>query len=262
MNSLIDIYEEWADEGETIFVPSMEYQDFKLANDTLNLLLFEKTPWLTDNFIEHFEMKYKALSLSVVDEISLLMYEASITFSEEVAIYDIYDKARINLYGTHDNVYLLEKAIYYCHSYFYPLKIFFDIKKNARYFDDFRLLADVLRSIFDKFAIEISDALILDRVEELLGEAKSAHTDNEKILLAFSYLQNGYIEDAEILIQSTIDTIIDSIKLKNTDYKTIHALIISVHNEYMYKNTDNDVMHKWFLELTNKLYGAFYDYKH
>jgi hypothetical protein len=262
MKSLIT-YAEWVDEGERTFIPSMEYQDFKLANDTLNLLLFEKTPWLTDNFIEYFEMKYKALSLSVVDEISLLMYEASITFSEEVAIYDIYDAARINLYGTHDNVYLLEKAIYYCHSYFYPLKIFFDIKKNARHFDDFRLLADVLKTMFDKFAIEISDALILDGVEELLSEAKkSAHTDNEKILLAFSYLQNGYIKDAEILMQSTIDTIFKSIKSNNTDYKTIHTLIISTHNEYIYKNVDNDVMHKWFLELTNKLYGAFYDHKH
>lgn len=259
----MNTYEEWADEGETIFVLDMEYQDFKLANDTLNVLLIEQTSWLTDNFIEHFEMKYKTLSLSLVDEISLLMYEAFITFSEEVVIYDIYEAARIYLYGTHDNVYLLEKAIYYCRSYFYPLKIFFDIKQNARFFDDFRLLADVLCVTFDKYAVEISDALVLNGVKELLHEAeKLACSNHEKMLLAFSYLQNGYIEDAEILIRSTIDTIIDSIKLKYTDYKSIHILICSIHNEYMYKNDENEIMHKWFLELTNKLYGAFYDHKY
>jgi len=97
----------------------------------------------------------------------------------------------------------------------------------------------------------------------LLSEAKKcAYTDYEKILLAFSSLQNGYIEDAELLIQSTIDTIVKSIELNNTDYKTIHTLIISIHNEYIYKNFDNEVMHKWFLELTNKLYGAFYEHKY
>jgi len=259
----MNTYEEWADEGEITFVPNMEYQNFELANNTLNLLLFDKTHWLNDNFIEHFEMKYKDLSLNVLDEVSLLMHETSLIFSDESTIYDIYKASHIYLYGSHDNIYLLEKAIYYCHSYFYPLKIFFDIKKNARFFDDFRLLADVLRTIFDKFAVEISDVLILNGVEELLNEAKKhAYTDNEKMLLAFSYLQNGHIEDAEILIQSLISSLVDSVKLKNTDYKTIHNLIINIHNEYMYKNEDNDIMHKWFLELTNNLYGAFYDHKY
>jgi len=263
MNSLIYTYEEWADEGETIFLPDMEYQDFELANDTLNLLLFEKTPWLTDNFIEYFEMKYKALILSVIDEISLLMYEARIVFNDESVVYDIYQSARIHLCGIEDNVSLLEKAIYYCHSYFYPLKIFFDIEKNSRYFNDFRLLADALRKMFDKFAVEISDELVLNKVEELLYKSKKLACNNhEKMLLAFSYLQNGYIEDAEVLIQSLVDSLTDSIKLKNTDYKTIHTLIISIHNEYMYKNADNDIMRKWFLELTNKLYGAFYDHEY
>ena len=263
MKPSIETYEEWADEGKMLFVPSIEYKEFKLANDTLNLLLFNETQWLNDNFIEQFEMKYKNISLNIVDENSLLMYEASVFFSKEAVIYDIYEAARINLYGTHDNVYLLEKAIYYCRSYFYPLKIFFDIEKNARYFDDFRLLADTLKTMFNKFAVEISDALVLNKVEELLYESeKLACSNHEKMLLAFSYLQNGYIEDAEILIQSTIDTIIDSIKLKYTDYKSIHVLICGIHNEYMYKNDENEIMHKWFLELTNKLYGAFYDHKY
>ena len=82
------------------------------------------------------------------------------------------------------------------------------------------------------------------------------------MLLAFSYLQNGYIEDGEILLQSTITIMIDSIKSKYTDYESIHVLICVIYNEYMYKNDENDIMHKWFLELTNKLYGAFYEHKY
>ena len=39
MNPLIYTYEECTDERETIFLPNMEYQNFELANDTLNLLL-------------------------------------------------------------------------------------------------------------------------------------------------------------------------------------------------------------------------------
>ena len=30
-------------------------------------------------------------------------------------------------------------------------------------------------------------------------------------------------------------------------------------NKYVYKNDDNKIMHKWFLESANKLYGAFYE---
>ena len=249
-----------AKEDKPIFVPTLEYRDFKLAYNTLNLLLFDKTEWLDECFIEQFEMKYKYISLKIVDEISLLMYEASLFYSDDKVIYDIYKAARINLYGIYDNVYLLEKAIYYCNSYFYPLKIFFEIEKDAKYFDDFRLLADALKTMFDKFVVEITDTLILDKVEELLFESKEfVCTNHERMLLSFSYLQNGYIDDAEILIQPTINAIVDLIKQQNTDYKSIHLLICDIHNQCMYKNNDNEVMDKWFLESTNRLYGAFYE---
>ena len=244
------------------FVLTLEYRDFKLAYNTLNLLLFDKTEWLDECFIEQFEMKYKNISLKIVDEISLLMYEASLFYSDDKVIYDMYKAARINLYGIYDNVYLLEKAIYYCNSYFYPLKIFFEIEKDAKYFDDFRLLADALRTIYDKFAVEITDALILDKVKKLLHKSKElSYTNHERMLLSFSYLQNGYIDDAEILIQPTTNAIVDSIKQQDMDYKSIHLLICDIHNQYMYKNDDNDIMHKWFLESTNRLYGAFDEHK-
>jgi hypothetical protein len=259
--STIDFYEEWVDKGEVIFVPTLEYKDFKLAYNTLNLLLFDKTEWLDECFIEQFEIKYKNISLKIVDEISLLMYEASLFYSDDKVIYDIYKAARIDLYGIYDNVYLLEKAMHYCNSYFYPLKIFFNIEKNAKYFDEFRLLADALKTMFDKFAVEITDALVLNKVEELLRQSKElAGTHHERMLLSFSYLQNGYIDDAEILIQPTINAIVDLIKRQNTDYKSIHLLICDIHNQYMYKN-DDEIMYKWFQESTNRLYGAFYEHK-
>jgi hypothetical protein len=245
-----------------IFVPTLEYRDFKLAYNTLNLLLFDKTEWLDECFIEQFEMKYKNISLKIVDEISLLMYEASLFYSDDKVIYDIYKAARVDLYGIYDNIYLLEKAIYYCNSYFHPLKIFFEIEKDAKYFDDFRLLADALKTMFDKFVVEITDALILDKVEKLLHKSKElADTNHERMLLSFSYLQNGYIDDAEILIQPTINAIVDLIKQQDMDNKSIHLLICDIYNQYMYKNDDNEVMYKWFQESTNRLYGAFYEHK-
>jgi hypothetical protein len=116
--------------------------------------------------------------------------------------------------------------------------------------------------MFDKFAVEITDTLILDKVEKLLYKSKELIcTNHERMLLSFSYLQNGYIEDAEILIQPTINTIVDLIKLQDSDYKSIHLLICDIHNQYMYKNDDNKVMYKWFEESTNRLYGAFHEHK-
>jgi hypothetical protein len=260
---MIKIDKDRIDKDESIFVSTLKYRDFKLAYNTLNLLLFDKIEWLDECFIEQFEMKYKNISLKIVDEISLLMYEASLFYGDDKVIYDIYKAARVNLFGIYDNVYLLEKAIYYCNSHFYPLKIFFDIEKDAKYFDDFRLLADALRSMSDKFAVEITDTLILDKVEKLLRKSKEfAYTNHEKMLLSFSYLQNGYIEDAEILIQPTINAIVDSIKQQDMDYKSIHLLICDIHNQYVYKNDDNKIMHKWFLESANKLYGAFYEHRY
>ena len=114
--------------------------------------------------------------------------------------------------------------------------------------------------MFDKFVVEITDALMLDKVEKLLHKSKElAYINHERMLLSFSYLQNGYIDDAETLIQPTINAIVDLIKQQNTDCKSIHLLICDIHNQYMYKNNDNEVMDKWFLESTNRLYGAFHE---
>ncbi len=149
-------------------------------------------------------------------------------------------------------IYLFDKAIFYCQDYFYPYKVFSYIQKESRYSVDYHLFADSLAEMFNKYHIVNPEA-----VKNLLDKSKEKmNSDYEKISLSFSYLQNGYIEEAEEILKPTIDFMINEIKDGNISYQSVRSLIIALDEEY---EPENDIGHAWKLELSNKLYGAFYN---
>ena len=225
---------------------------FPLADKILKWMLSDKVAWLNDQFIESFQSKYSDISLSKLDEVSLLMREA-ITYHDEESIYDIFNTAVIAEFGSFRSmIYLLNKAIFYCKGYFHPYKIFSYVEKEARYSVDYHLLADSLATMFEKYNIVNQDAVkkLLDRSKEKM------HRDYEKLSLAFSYQRNGYYEEAEQIFEPTIDLIVAKIKAGKKDYQAVRSLIISLEEDYDMEDDNSDF---WYQELTNRLYGAFYN---
>ncbi len=257
LNNDIDIdslvrHEIFCEDADEIFFDEVYGQSFSLADKTLKSLLLDKTEWLNEVLIENFQTKYTSLSVSKLDEVSLLMCEA-VAINDEKCIYDIFMAAvHTNFVSFRSMVYLLEKATFYCQDYFYPYKIFSYMEKNTRYSVDYHLLANSLAGIFEKYHIVNAEA-----VKNLLDKSKEKMNSHyEKISLSFSYLQNGYLKEAEEIFKPTIDLIVDEIKDGNISYQLVRSLIMALGEEY---ETENDIGHSWELELSNKLYGAFYN---
>jgi len=152
-------------------------------------------------------------------------------------------------------IYLLDKAIFYSKGYFYPYKIFSYVENEARYSADYRLLADSLAAMFEKYHVIDPDAvkILLDKSKEKM------HNDYEKLSLAFSYNRNGYYDEAKEIFYPTVKFISDKIKAEKKDYQSVRSLLISLDEEYDTDRDDKNFI--WKLELSNKLYGAFYNDK-
>lgn len=244
-NFLCDIADDW------IF-DEVYSRNFPLADETLKSLLLDKTEWLNEAFIENFQTKYRQLSVSKLDEVSLLMREA-VANNDEKCIYDIFMAAVHEKFGSFRSmIYLFDKAIFYCQDYFYPYKIFSYIQKESRYSIDYHLLANSLAGMFNKYHV-----VNPEEVKNLLDKSKEKmNSDYEKISLSFSYLRNGYLEEAEKIFKPTIDFMINKIKDANINYQSVRSLIIALDEEY---ETGDDISLTWKLELSNKLYGACYN---
>ncbi len=243
-----EIFCEFADE---MLEKEIYSKHFPLADKTLKWMLLDKVIWLSDEFIDSFQNKYSGVSVSKLDEVSLLMKEA-VSYHDEESIYDIFNTAVVADFGSfRSKIYLLDKAIFYCQGYFYPYKIYSYVEKEVRYSIDYHLLADSLAAIFEKHNVINPDAIktLLDSSREKM------HSDYEKLSLAFSYQRNGYHKEAEEIFKSTIDFIIGKIKAGEKDYQAVRSLIIALGEDY---DMEEDNSCSWYLELTNRLYGAFY----
>lgn len=130
LNNDIDIdslvrHEIFCEDADEIFFDEVYGQSFSLAEKTLKSLLLDKTEWLNEVLIENFQTKYRNLSVSKLDEVSLLMCEV-VAINDEKCIYDIFMAAvHANFVSFRSMVYLLNKAIFYCQDYFYPHTKFF-----------------------------------------------------------------------------------------------------------------------------------------
>ena len=240
------------DVADEMMIDEVLERNFTLADETLKSLLLDKTEWLNEALIEDFQTKYRNISVSKLDEVSLLMCEA-VAINDEKCIYDIFMAAVHAKFGSFRSmIYLFDKAIFYCQDYFYPYKVFSYIQKESRYSVDYHLLADSLAGMFNKYHVVNPEA-----VKNLLDKSKEKmNSDYEKISLSFSYLGNGYLEEAEEIFKPTIDFMINEIKDGNISYQSVRSLIMALDEEY---EPENDIGHAWKLELSNKLYGVFYN---
>jgi len=243
---------------------------FPLAEKTLIKMLSDKVSWVSNEFIDSYQNKYEGISVSKIDQISLLMKEAVACYGDK-AVYDIFNHAiTAEYFSFRSMTYLLHKAVYYSQDDFYPCKIFSYLEKKIRSSVDYHLLADSLAVIFEKY-----DAADPDAVKKLLDcSRKKMHSDHEKLSLAFSYQRNGYSKEAEEVFESAIDCIISEIRDGKKEYQAVRSLIITLvenddigdescffcdleHDGSVFEGTGREVCHSWDIELVNRLYGAF-----
>ena len=244
----------FCEEADQLLEQEVWNKNFALANETLKWMLLDKVTWLNDVFIESFQSKYKDVSISKLDEVSLLMKEAMSSY-DEVAIYDIFHAAVLAEFGSFNSmVYLLDKAIFYCNGYFYPYKIFAHLEVKARYSNEYCLLANNLARLFTKHHVIVNP----DAVKRLLDSAREKMcSDYEKLSLAFSYQIHGYPKEAEEILYPTVEYILDKIKSGGKEYQVVKSLIEDLDKVYDFES--DDMCFTWKLELSNRLYGVFYE---
>ena len=83
-----------------------------MASSTINQLKQDNIVWINEQFIACFEDKYGEIMLNVYEEITLLMYEAKLHYTQE-SILDVFYAGIDNCPTFHSKMYLLQKAIYY-----------------------------------------------------------------------------------------------------------------------------------------------------
>jgi hypothetical protein len=245
---------------------------FPLAEKTLVQMLIDKVAWLNDAFIDSYQNKYNGISISKVDQVSLLMKEA-VTCYDDRSVYDIFNTViDTEYFSFRSMIYLLNKAVFYAQSYLYPYKIFSHLEKKAHYSVDYHLLADSLAVMSAKHNVVNPGAVkrLLDRSREKM------YSDYEKLSLAFSYQRNGYSQEAKEIFESTIDVIVSEIQEGKKEYQAIRSLILMLvengdigDESSFFCDLENDgsifigngreVCFSWDVKLVKTLYGAFDD---
>lgn len=232
------------------------WTDYSIASSTINQLRQDNTKWVEESFISYFEDKYRGINISLYDEISLLMYEVILKYDEK-AVFDVFNAGFVNCNTFHSKIYLFNKAIFYCNNYFWPFKIYGLLEGYAKFSSDYRLLADSLRYIFDKYAEEVMDGLVLKGVENHLKKAKALMNNNyEKITLAFSLKYNNFDDEARELFFDTLERIVWDIEKDRLDDQYVIILLSQIEDEYQLLFTYKDINLEWNLRFSNELYTA------
>jgi len=228
---------------------SVEWKNYPIAQVCINHLVHHEVPWLSEKFIDDFMGKYQGIDINSLDEISLLMYETKKKFDEK-ALYDIAIESFF-LYETfYARVYLLQKVLSYCDSYIYPIQLFTKLKKYAQDSNDFRLLADSLKSIYDKFASNILDITLLDEIQSYLKKSeKLLNNDYDRVNLAFSLQRNGFEKDAQDSFELAYKHLSSSIDKKKIQINDIKVLLARVHDEDELLFKREELCLEWQLKL-------------
>jgi hypothetical protein len=244
----------------------LDWHEYPIANECLNVLVSEKTSWMNDDFIENFINKYKYLSINPLDEISLLMCEASQHIKDDKAVFDIFIAGNTNFESFKSRIYLLHKTTFYCNEYFYPMKIFWGLEKEAKTSNDYRLLADALRSLYDKYAADLLDLSLLDDIEKYLFKSEQLMlSDYDKLSLAISMKKNK-IEKGDALFKFTMDALFLSTEKCKNNYQLIRELLSSLYEDYdlFARDTedakfisDDDLHYSMISQLSDNYYKSY-----
>jgi len=227
----------------------IEWNNYPIAQTCINHLVHNKVPWLSEVFIDDFMNKYQGINISSLDEISLFMYETKKKFDEK-ALYDIAIESFF-LYETfYTRVYLLQKVLSYCNSYIYPIQFFTELKKYAQNSNDFRLLADSLKSIYDKFDSDILDVTLLDEIQSYLKKSeKLLNNDYDRVNLVFSLQRNGFEKDAQDSFELAYKHLSSSTDKKEIQRNDIKVLLARVHDEDELLFKREELCLEWQLKL-------------
>jgi len=227
----------------------IEWKNYPIAQTCINHLVHHEVPWLSERFIDDFVSKYQGVDISSFDQISLLMYETKKKFDEK-ALSDIAIES-FSLYETfYVRVYLLQKVIFYCDSYIYAIQLFIELKKYAQNSNDFRLLADSLKSIYDKFASDILDVTLLDEIQSYLKKSeKLLNNDYDRVNLAFSLQRNGFEKDAQDSFELAYKHLSSSIDMKEIQRNDIKVLLVNMQEEDDLLFKRENICLEWQLKL-------------
>jgi len=227
----------------------IEWKNYPIAQTCINHLVHNKVPWLSEKFIDDFVSKYQGIDISSLDQISLLMYETKKKFDEK-ALYDIAIESFF-LYETfYARVYILQKVLSYCDSYIYPIQFFTELKKYAQNSNDFRLLADSLKSIYDKFASDILDVTLLDEIQSYLKKSeKLLNSHYDRVMLAFSLQRKGFDKDAQESFYIAYKCLLSSINKNGIQRNDIKNLLANMHDEDELLFKREEICLEWQLKL-------------
>ncbi|WP_294959040.1 hypothetical protein, partial [Sulfurovum sp.] len=134
----------------------------------------------------------------------------------------------------------------------YPLKIYFEIKKEIFGLQDILALARCWRSLCEKYNI------VYDReFSTLLSDAENIiRTDIEKLFFTLFLAEAGYLNEARKRLDKVLDILVKNIRLGEMRYREVKALMNKLFEQYSYQNEETSVMVR---TVSNRLFGVCYE---
>jgi len=244
-NFLCEVADEW-------MIDEVFTRIFPVAENIFKSLLLNNVSWVNETFIKDFQKKYENISLSKADEVSLLMYESAKIAGDD-AVYIVYCEAIKNaLFTASSWIYLLEKVIVYSRTPVYPLKIYFEIRKEVFLLKDILALARCWRSLCEKYNIVYDEELKM-----LLNDAVSVtRTDIENLFFVLFLSEFDHLNEARKRLDKVLDALVKKIRNGEMSYQEVKVLISKLFEKHRDQDEATSAM---IGTVSNRLFGVFYE---